>query len=93
MACAKDTVRTDSAGEAQDSAWTQTRFLDRNVTNDHEQPRFVPLVPMLFGGVKTPSKHYIQLLPPPRVPSYLCGSTAVCVEANRFLLLLTGGNM
>ena len=25
-------------------------FLDRNGTNDHEQPRSVPLVPMLFGG-------------------------------------------
>ena len=25
-ACAKYTVRTDSGGEAQDSAWTQTRF-------------------------------------------------------------------
>ena len=25
-------------------------FLGRNGTNDHEQPRSVPLVPMLFGG-------------------------------------------
>ena len=50
-AFAKDTVRADSTGEAQDSAWTQTRFfLDRNGTNDHEQPRSVPLVPMLFRG-------------------------------------------
>ena len=24
--------------------------LDRNGTNDHEKPRSVPLVPMLFGG-------------------------------------------
>ena len=32
VACAKGTVRADSAGEAQDSAWTQTRFfrLERN---------------------------------------------------------------
>ena len=51
VACAKDNVRADSTGEAQDSAWTQTRFfLDRNGTNDHEQPRSVPLDPMLFGG-------------------------------------------
>ena len=27
-----------------------TFFLDRNGTNDHEQPRSVPIVPMLFGG-------------------------------------------
>ena len=26
LASAKFTVRTDSAGEAQDSAWTQTRY-------------------------------------------------------------------
>ena len=26
VACPKYTVRTDSAGEAQDSAWTLTRF-------------------------------------------------------------------
>ena len=25
-------------------------FSDRNGTNRHEQPRSVPLVPMLFGG-------------------------------------------
>ena len=25
-------------------------FLDRNGTNDNEQPRSVPLVPILFGG-------------------------------------------
>ena len=25
-------------------------FLDRSGTNDHEQPRSVPLVPKLFGG-------------------------------------------
>ena len=35
-ACAKYTVRTDSAGEAQDSAWTQ--------------PRSVPLVPAIVRG-------------------------------------------
>ena len=39
LAWAKDTVRADSAGEAQDSAWI-----------DHEEPPSVPLVPMLFGG-------------------------------------------
>ena len=26
VACAEDTVRADSAGEAQDSAWTQTFY-------------------------------------------------------------------
>ena len=50
LACPKDTVRADSAGEAQDSTWTQVRFLYTNGTNDHEQPRSAPLVPMLFGG-------------------------------------------
>ena len=49
VAYAKNTVRTDSAGEAQDSAWAQTSFLKRNGTNDHEKPRSVPLVPMPFG--------------------------------------------
>ena len=57
LVCAKDTVRTDSAGEAQDSACTQTHFSGRNGTNDdHEQPRAVQLVPMLFfsDGHATP---------------------------------------
>ena len=31
-------------------------FLGRNGTNDHEQPRSVPLVPMLSGRVKTHPK-------------------------------------
>ena len=48
--CAKYTVRADSAGEAQGSAWPKHVFLDRNGTNDHEQPHSVPLVPMFFGG-------------------------------------------
>ena len=64
VARSKDTVRTDSAGVAQDSAWTQTRFLDRNGTNDHEQPRSVPLLPIcsLVGIILyTPSQHS----PPP----------------------------
>ena len=47
VARAKDTFRTDSAGEAQDSERTQTVFfLRKNGTNDHEQPRSVPPVPM-----------------------------------------------
>ena len=51
VACANFTVHTDSADEAQVSAWTQTHFfLHRNRRNDHEQPRSVPLIPMLFGG-------------------------------------------
>ena len=51
MAPSKYNARADSAGEAEDSTLTQTRsFLDRTGTNDHEQPRSVPLVTMLFGG-------------------------------------------
>ena len=50
VACAKDTaVNAYSAGEAQDSAWTQTRYSSWDGTNDLEQPRSVPLVPRLFG--------------------------------------------
>ena len=49
LACAKDTLRADSVGEAQGFCF-QTLFLGRNGTNDHEQTPSVPLVPMLFGG-------------------------------------------
>ena len=60
----KGTVRADSAGEAQDSAWTQKRFSGRDGTNDHEQPSSVPLVPMLFGGSQdTPSTSNLEILP------------------------------
>ena len=41
VACAKYTVRTDSAGEAQDSLHGPKHvFLHRNGTKDHEQPSF-----------------------------------------------------
>ena len=53
LACVTYTVRTDSAGEAQDLAWAPTLkrvFLRRHGTDDHEQLLSVPLVPMLFGG-------------------------------------------
>ena len=67
----KVTVRTDLAGEAQYSAWTQHGCLPRNGANDHEQPRSVPFrsVPqgriglrlalrVIGGRVFTPSKEH-----------------------------------
>ena len=52
----KVTVRTELAGEAQDSAWTQTRLFtyNKNGTNDHEQPRSVP-----FGPARSNRRHAI----------------------------------
>ena len=47
----KVVIRTDLAGEAQDSGWTdgpKHGFLPRNGTNDHEQPRSVP-----FGYIRS----------------------------------------
>lgn len=55
VACAEDTVRTDadSAGERPTILHGRmdpnTFFFASHVTNDHEQPRFVPPVPMRFG--------------------------------------------
>ena len=57
--CAKYTVRT--AGEPEDSAWTQPRFFtQRHGTIDHEQPRSAPLASMRFGGPEYPSD-YLRL--------------------------------
>ena len=57
--CKKVIVRTDLAGEAQDSAWTQPAVFfteERNGTNDHEQSRSVPSSPTnsLKEGYDTP---------------------------------------
>ena len=48
---------------------TNTFCLDRNGTNDHEQPRSVPLVPMLFGGsYDTPSLVTVHITRDYRLP-------------------------
>ena len=65
MACSKITLLSSSAGEAQDSAWTQTplfSLVHRNGANDDEQPRSVPLVPSSLDGVDIQMLRHALLL-------------------------------
>ena len=62
--------------EAQGSACTQTCLYtySRNGTNDHEQPRSVPLVPMLFAPLKSAMLSYL----PHRYNTRYCCCCGVC---------------
>ena len=46
-------VRSDLAGEPQDSGWTRTCFLPTNVANGHEELRSVPSGSTMSNRVKT----------------------------------------